>query len=157
MKYVFGIILGLFLVSCQTQEPVQFKNPIFNKKLEAISKILDDIQITPTEIIDLNDPEILPAKCELLSDEGYRIMMKCVHPPYQTTPGRIAYHRFTNMGKYEPFYLSEKNLCEIHQEQCDDMDFQHFCSWGVSIARLNDGEDCGLQVPEDQLPEWLIR
>ncbi len=141
MKYVFGIILGLFLVSCQTQEAVQFKNPIFNKKLEAISKILNDVKITPTEIIDL-----------ILSDEGYRIIMKCVQP-YRTMPAQTVYHRFTNMGKYEPFYSSEKNLCEIHQEQCDDMDFQHFYSWGVSVVRLNDGEDCGPQLPEDQLPE----
>ena len=156
MKYVFGIILGLFLVSCQTQESVQFKNPIFNKKLEAISKILNDVKITPTEIIDLKDPEVLPATCELLSDEGYRIIMKCVQP-YRTIPVQTVYYRFTNMGKYEPFYSSEKNLCEIHQEQCDDMDFQNFYSWGVFVVRLNDGEDCGLQVPEDQLPEWLIR
>ncbi len=154
MKHVFGVILSVFLVACQTQEAVQFKNPVFNRKLASNVSMDYDIVITPRIMVTLNDPEVLPATCELLSDEGYRIIMKCVQP-YRTIPVQTVYYRFTNMGKYEPFYSSEKNLCEIHQEQCDDMDFQNFYSWGVFVVRLNDGEDCGPQAPKDQLPEWF--
>ena len=155
MKYVFGIILGLFLVSCQTQETVQFKNPIFNRKLASNVSVYDDIVITPKIMVTLNDPEVLPAKCELLSDEGYRIMMKCAHPLYQTTPGRIAYHRFTNTGKYKQSYFQGNNQCQILHEECDDINFQEFCIKNRFTIYLSSGENCGLQMPEDQLPEWF--
>ncbi len=155
MKYVFGIILGLFLVSCQTQEPVQFKNPIFNRKLASNVSVYDDIVITPKIMVTLNDPEVLPATCELLSDEGYRIIMKCMHPPYQITSERVAYHRFTNTGKYKQSYFQGNNQCQILHEECDDINFQEFCIKNRFTIYLSSGENCGLQMPEDQLPEWF--
>ena len=75
MKYVFGIILGLFLFSCQTQEPVQFKNPIFYETLYPISKTVRETRLTPTKIY--VNAFISEKECRLLKNTETVLEFSC--------------------------------------------------------------------------------
>ncbi len=155
MKKVVFIFLLLGLAACQSGE-VQFKNPVFYQPLRGGGRLGGNIQLTPTSLTYLEDDESLPATCELLKDEGFRITMKCIHPPYRTTPAQTYYHRFTNIGPYVRRYISEPTeKCEVQMEMNDEPDFETPAYWAVYLVPWDAvGKECGPKAPKDQYPPF---
>lgn len=150
---ILGWMVGLFvLFGCQ-QPILYFKNPIFYEPMYG-HRVYYDKVITPVAMVHFHDDEVLPAKCKVLSDIGYQIVMECRDPPYRTTPERTRYYRFTSTGKEK---LS-KDYCRIREEIFDEDEWKEGRPSIIfqSSIRVPEEESCGQIAPQHLLDSYKI-
>ncbi len=143
------VLFSCVLLSACSLFPQQkkFKNPIFYEPMYG-HRIYYDKVITPVGMVHFHDEEILPAKCEILSDIGYQIVMKCLEPAYRTTPEMTFYYRFANAGKREGF----NGNCAIQEEIFYDKDFQKLAMRSWFNIKIKKEESCGETAPSSYFP-----
>lgn len=150
---IFGFIVVILMIGGCQQPTVYFKNPIFYEPMYGNRTYYDKI-IAPVSMVYFHDDEVLSAKCKVLSDIGYQIVMECLYQPYRTTPETIYYYRFTNAGKRESF----RGACAIREEVFyeDESDLKEPSIIGWNTIRVKAEDSCGQTAPQYILDSYDI-
>jgi hypothetical protein len=149
MKHIlFALILLFSTITAADTPPTKFKNPIFNTKLEAISRITSDRIIISTSIYNFNNEK--NEKCTLIEDNDSDIVLECENSYY---PGNNIIYQFVSEG-----YRSSYDACIIREYYYSDRTYYHnarYSGFASLAATPLPGNTCGASVNGDEFEKNL--